>query len=161
MEQRRPKHAINNHHRFAFVPVTIIWQNPTELQVTCSQVLCQYQSWNWASPAIGRPAKWRFQRFLSDSVYYRELQVPSELVGGVEGAIVAQSEVALGCRGEWSGSSRKKGNTLRFGERSCQEKVCDVLFWATPELPIFVGAPGFEPGTSWSRKSVRSRLSAK
>lgn len=33
----------------------------------------------------GKPAQWRFKRFLSDSVYYREPQVPPELVGGVEG----------------------------------------------------------------------------
>ena len=41
------------------------------------------------------------------SVHYREPQVPLEFSGRVEGAIVAQCEVELGCRGKWSGSSRK------------------------------------------------------
>jgi hypothetical protein len=33
--------------------------------------------------------------------------------------------------------------------------------FAESKLPNSVGAPGFEPGTSWSRKSVRPRVSAK
>jgi len=51
------------------------------------------------------------------------------------------------------GGSQRKNRAPFWGERpSWAFQSCDVLYLESSKLPFFVGAGGFEPPASWSRK---------
>jgi hypothetical protein len=63
------------------------------------------------------------------------------------GIVTMGEEAAKGFPRSWRGA---EANVFRFNQRA-------ILAWLEPRTqngPLIVGAPGFEPGTSWSEENI-------